>query len=108
MDEVSCLFQLIVQNEATALFEDNQGALLMANLGQPTKRTRHMDTKHVAIQHWVNTDQLILKRIGTNDKKSDIITKNVESTLFYRHIDYIMGKVISECAKIHTDLRLTD
>ena len=27
------------QNEATTLLEDNQGALLMANAGQPTKRT---------------------------------------------------------------------
>ena len=32
------------QESATTLYEDNQGALLMANSGQPTKRTRHMDT----------------------------------------------------------------
>ena len=98
----------IPQDAATTLFEDNQGALLMANSGQPTKRTRHMDTKHFAIQHWVDTDLLILKRIGTNDSESDVMTKNVGRTLFYRHIDYLMGKVIPEYARVHTDPRLQD
>ena len=71
----------------------------MANSGQPTKRTRHMDTKHFAIQHWVETDLLVLKRIGTHYNESDGMTKNVGRTLFYRHMDYIMGKVIPEYAK---------
>ena len=34
------------QNEATTLFIDNNGALLMGNAQQPTRRTRHMDIKH--------------------------------------------------------------
>ena len=80
----------------------------MANAGQPTKRTRHMDTKHFAIQHWVNTDLLILKRIGTNDNELDVMTKNMRRTLFYRYIDYLMGQVIPDYAKVHTDLRLPD
>ena len=57
----------IEQNAATTLYEDNQGALLMANSGQPTKRTRHMDTKHFALQQWVELDLLKLKRINTAD-----------------------------------------
>ena len=86
----------IDQNEATTLYEDNQGALLMANAGQPTKRTRHMDTKFFAIQHWVDTDLLTLQRIDTSDNESDTMTKNLVRTLFYRHQDYIMGRVIPE------------
>lgn len=42
---------------ATILYEGNQGALLMANVQQPTKRTRHMDVKHFVI------DLLSLRRI---------------------------------------------
>ena len=90
------------QNEATTLFEDNQGALLMANAGQPTKRTRHMDTKHFAIQHFVDTDLLTLHRISTSDNESDAMTKNLPRTLFYRHLDYIMGKVIPDYVNIQT------
>ena len=35
----------IDQNEATTLFIDNNGALLLDNAQQPTRRTRHMDIK---------------------------------------------------------------
>ena len=80
----------------------------MADCGQPTRRTRHMDTKYFAIQHWVDTDLLVLKRIGTADNESDAMTKNVGRTLFYRHMDYLMGKLIPEYARNHKDLQLYD
>ena len=86
----------IDQEKATTLYEDNQGALLMANAGQPTKRTRHMDTKHFALQQWVDTDLLTLLRIGTGDNESDAMTKNLARTLFYRHLEYIMGKIVPD------------
>ena len=66
----------------------------MANAGQPTKRTRHMDIKHFALQQWVEQDLLILKRVVTADNESDLLTKNLSRTLFYRHVEYIMGKVV--------------
>jgi hypothetical protein len=33
------------QPDATILYEDNNGALMMANAQQPTQRTRHIDMK---------------------------------------------------------------
>jgi len=89
----------IKQDEATILYEDNQSALLMENLGQPTKRTRCMDTKHFALQQWVGLDLLKLKRIDTSDNESDLITKNLGRILFYRHVEYLMGKIIPECMR---------
>ena len=86
----------IAQDEATTLYEDNQGALIMANSRQPTRRTRHMDTKFFAIQDWVDNDLIHLKRISTHDNESDAMTKNLARTLFYRHTEYIMGKTIPE------------
>ena len=83
----------IAQDKATTLFEDNQGALLMANSGQPTKRTRHMDIKYFALQDWVEQDLITLKRIDTSDNEADTLTKCVGRTLFYRHNDYIMGRI---------------
>ena len=97
----------ISQEKATTLFEDNQGALLMANSGQPTKRTRHMDVKYFAIQSWVENDLLVLKRIDTNDNEADTMTKNVGRTMFYRHHDYLMGKIIPEYAKMHKNLQIS-
>ena len=33
------------QHDATIIYEDNQGFLLMASTQQPTKKTRHIDIK---------------------------------------------------------------
>ena len=87
------------QDEATVLYEDNQGALLMANLQQPTKRTRHMDIRNFALQEWVQSDLLKLIRIDTSDNWSDVMTKATARTLFYRHMNYIMGKIVPEYVK---------
>jgi deoxyuridine 5'-triphosphate nucleotidohydrolase len=81
------------QQQATILYEDNQGALLMANAQRPTKRTRHMDVKHFAIQQWVANDLLTMKRISTSDNYADVLTKATGRILFYRHMDYIMGYI---------------
>jgi hypothetical protein len=88
----------LAQNHATVLFEDNQGALLMANAQRPTKRTRHMDVKHFVIQQWIAEDLLTMKRISTNDNYADVLTKATGKTLFYRHTDFIQGYVKPEYA----------
>ena len=58
-----------------------------------------MDTKFFALQPWVDLDLLILKKINTSDNKSDLITKNLERTMFYRHMGYLMGKIVPEYVK---------
>ena len=97
LDEIN-----VRQDTATTLYEDNQGALLMANSGQPTKRTKHMDTKHFVLQQWVDLDLLTLKRIDTADNESDGMTKNLGRTLFYRHMEYLMGKITPEYVHSNT------
>ena len=101
----SILDQLgIPQNEATTLYEDNQGALLMANQQQPTKRTRHMDIKHFVIQQWVEQDLIRLKRINTTDNYSDVLTKATGRTIFYRHMNYILGKIVPQYCRQHLSI----
>ena len=38
---------------ATVLSIDNQGAVLMVDAQQPTRKTQHIDIKHLKIQEWV-------------------------------------------------------
>jgi hypothetical protein len=83
----------IPQHHATILYEDNQGALLMANAQQPTKRTRHMDIKNFVLQDWVLQDLIRLERITTNDNYADVMTKATGRTLFHRHMNFILGKI---------------
>jgi hypothetical protein len=51
----------IEQMSATILYEDNNGALFMANAQQPTRCTRHMDKKKFALLEWLEQDLLLLK-----------------------------------------------
>lgn len=90
----------IPQEAATTLYEDNQGALMMANAQQPTKRTRHMDIRNFALQDWIERDLLVLKRIQTSHNYADAMTKALARTLFYKHMTYIQGKHLPAYAKL--------
>ena len=92
------------QEEATTIFEDNHGALHMDNAQRPTKRTKHMDTRHFALQDWVNRDLLILRKISTHDNYSDAMTKPLPRTLFYRYMEFIQGKIIPSYAKVNINI----
>ena len=83
----------ISQEDATMIYEDNTGALLMANTQQPTRRTRHMDIKHFAIQDWVERDMIVLEYIKTDYNSADSLTKPLARTAFYIHLDAIMGRI---------------
>ena len=87
------------QEKATILYEDNQGALLMAQAGRPTKRTKHIDIRHFALQQWVENDLINFQRISTSDNSADALTKATPRTLFYRHMNHIMGRIIPSYAK---------
>ena len=83
----------IDQQEATVLLEDNTGALLMANAGQPTRRTRHMDIKYFALQDWVEEYLIVLEQIQSTNNSADHMTKALGTNLFYKHRDVIMGRI---------------
>ena len=83
----------IPQHEATVILEDNTGALIMVNAKQPTRRTKHMDVWHFALQDWVEEDLVLLEQIGTTNNSADSFTKALPRTLFYKHCDVIMGRI---------------
>jgi hypothetical protein len=58
------------QLDATILFEDSNGALMMANAQQPTTQARHIDIKHFALLDWVEQDMLLLQPISTHDNEA--------------------------------------
>jgi hypothetical protein len=83
----------IPQHAATVIYEDNDGATAMANAQKPTSRTRHMDIRFFALSEWVERDLVILERIHTSVNEADHLTKVLDRTLFYRHVDHLMGHV---------------
>ncbi len=84
----------IPQAAASVIGEDNDGCTAMANAGKPTPRTRHIDIKYFGLCEWVEGDLLVLERVSTAQNSADHFTKSLQRTLFYRHTDFIMGRVI--------------
>ena len=70
------------QQEASILYEDNQGAFLMAQSGQPTKRTKHIDIKHFVLKQRVEQDMIPMRCIVISDNVADVLTKATLQTLF--------------------------
>ena len=44
------------QEKATVIYKDNHCAYLMADAGQPTPRTKHIETCYFALLDWVERD----------------------------------------------------
>ena len=84
----------IEQEAATTLYEDNMGALMMANAGQPTRRTRHIETTQFALLDWVKRDLLHLEYSSTTNNCSDALTKPLARVLFHKHMDRLMGRIV--------------
>ena len=59
---------------------------------KPTKRNRHVDSSYFANLDWVQTDQIMVKKIDTSDNASDVLTKATGQILFYWHNDTILGR----------------
>lgn len=83
----------VPQHAASVLYEDNDACTAMAMAQKPTPRTRHMDIKYQVLCEWVERDLLHLKRIDTSINLADLFTKQLGTTLFYRHTDYVLGHV---------------
>jgi hypothetical protein len=83
----------VPQQYATVIYEDNHGALLMANAAQPTKQSRHIDIREYALLDWVERDLITLEDIASGLNASDILTKQTGPLLFARHVDNLAGRV---------------
>ena len=82
----------INQENATLLYEDNKGALLMANAQMPTRRTRHMEIKYFSLQDWIEEDLILLHTVESSKNIADTFTKQLGRNLFHKHNDTVMGR----------------
>ena len=83
----------VPQHAASVMYEDNDACTAMAMAQKPTPCTHHMDIKYQVICEWVERDLLHLKRIDTSINLADLFTKQLGTTLFYRHTDFVLGHV---------------
>jgi hypothetical protein len=83
----------IPQEAATLLYEDNNTCTAMANTQKPTPCTRHMDIKYFSLSEWVECDLMLLEWIKMSINLADHFTKGLQTALFHRHADFILGHI---------------
>ena len=65
------------QEEATVIYEDNQGCIAMAKNPVSHERTKHIDIKYHFVRELVSTDVIKIEYLQTEDMEADILTKSM-------------------------------
>ena len=64
------------------VFEDNNGALELANLPRMRPRTRHIATKYYFFRSYVSSGEIKVKCVSTRDQIADVFTKPLPEPAF--------------------------
>ena len=73
------------------IFEDNSGAVKMANHHKYRPRTKHLNVKLHHFRDYVARKQVVVKPISTKNQQADLLTKGLNETDTERHQKAIMG-----------------
>ena len=73
------------------VFEDNTGALEMAQIHKYRPRTKHLNVKLHHFRKYVNDGSIRLRKIGTEDQQADYLTKPLNYDAFARLRKLVMG-----------------
>ena len=74
------------------IWVDNKAAVDLANGWSSSGGTKHIDVRLAFVRELKEEGKLIIKWIPTEENESDIYTKNVDSTLFNKHVSKLIGK----------------
>ena len=73
------------------VFEDNSGAIEMANHHKYRPRTKHLNVKLHHFRDYVTRKEIIIRSINTKDQPADLLTKGLNVELTKQHRKFIMG-----------------
>ncbi len=94
----------IPQEAATLLYEDNDVCNAMGNAQKPTPRTCHIDIKYVSLCEWVERDLILLDQIDTSINISNHLTKPLQTLLFHRHTNFLLGHVPPSYSPVYSTI----
>jgi hypothetical protein len=77
----------------TTVWEDNAGALSLANLepGRMTPRSKHYAVKYHWFRSHLKPNNIIVKKIDTTEQKADILTKGLRTEKFWQIRQLLCG-----------------
>jgi hypothetical protein len=73
------------------LFEDNSGAVELANVPKMRPRTKHINAKYHHFRKYVAEKTIQVLKVATLNQLADILTKNLPETLFIKFRKIICG-----------------
>jgi len=85
------------QTEPTPIYKDNDSAIKIVNHSQPTDRSRHVEIRYFALQHWQLMKDIILIHLPGVMNPVDMLTKALGWVLDHRHAPYLMGHYGNPC-----------
>jgi hypothetical protein len=75
----------------STVFEDNQGAIALANAPKMTPRSKHIGIKYHFFREHVKDGTVSIKYVKTEDQIADIFTKGLTVIKFHRLRKMLMG-----------------
>ena len=80
------------QREPTVIHEDNQGCIALTENPVMHKRTKHIDIRHHFIRERVESGEIVLKYVATQDQLADMLTKPLKRPELERLRSVVMGQ----------------
>lgn len=78
-------------DQKVIMYEDNEGAIRLANNPLSSLRSKHIDVRYHFIRNEVSEGRVEVKHIRTESQRADILTKALPLDLFVKHRNAIFG-----------------
>ena len=80
------------EQKQTAIYQDNKSTILLATRGYSnSERTRHINSRYFWIADRIQSGEVVLEHLGTDDMLADLLTKPLQGELFKRMRREMLG-----------------
>jgi hypothetical protein len=73
------------------VFEDNSGAIEIARVPKTRPRTKHLNNRLFHFRDYVDSGEITIHSIKSEDQMADILTKALSKDLFIKHRQLLCG-----------------
>jgi len=84
-------FESSATRTASTVFEDNMGALTLANVPKLTPRSKHVAIPYHFFREFVRKKEVAVVHVSTDNQLADLLTKGLVQVKFESHREKLMG-----------------
>jgi len=89
---LNLLREMMIQiNTPMIIYEDNQGAIFLANNKTTGQQTKHIDVRYHFICELIDNGELEIKYIRSEENRADLLTKNLGEEKLTKFGKMILG-----------------